>query len=156
MADPCWEGLAARGIGLVHRAHGRVDEAIAWLDDARTRCIRIPDAYLWVHAWCLDALCAVAIEAGVRQASDWVNDLELVAARTGMNEMIVRAQLHRARLGDDRAVATARLFADRIDNPPSSSASPRSNVSPPKILGHFRRIIVVRWTRQVRGRRRRE
>ena len=93
------------------------DEAIAWLDDARTRCIRIPDAYLWVHALCLDALCAVAIEAGARRASEWVNDLELVAARTGMNEMIVRAQLHRAQLGDDRAVATARLFADRIDNP---------------------------------------
>ena len=117
MADPCWEGLAARGIGLVHRAHGRIDEAIAWLDDARTRCIRIPDAYLWVHAYCLDALCSVAIEAGARQASEWVNDLELVAARTGMNEMVVRAQLHRAQLGDDRAVATARLFADRIDNP---------------------------------------
>ena len=117
MADPCWEGLAARGIGLIHRAHGRIDEAIAWLDDARTRCIRIPDAYLWVHAWCLDALCSVAIEAGAPQASEWVNDLELVAARTGMNEMVVRAQLHRAQLGDDRAVATARLFADRIDNP---------------------------------------
>ena len=117
MADPCWEGLAARGIGLVHHARGRIDEAIAWLDDARTRCIRIPDAYLWVHAYCLDALCSVAIEAGARQASEWVNDLELVAARTGMNEMVVRAQLHRAALGDDRAVATARLFADRIDNP---------------------------------------
>ena len=117
IADPCWEGVAARGIGLVHRAYGRIDEAIAWLDDARTRCIRIPDAYLWVHAYCLDALCAVAIEAGARQASEWVNDLELVAARTGMNEMVVRAQLHRAQLGDDRAVATARLFADRIDNP---------------------------------------
>ena len=117
MADPCWEGLAARGIGLVHRAHGRIDEAIAWLDDARTRCIRIPDAYLWVHAYCLDALCSVAIEAGARQASEWVNDLELVAARTGMNEMVVRAQLHRAQLGDDRAAVTARLFADRIDNP---------------------------------------
>ena len=46
-----------------------------------------------------------------------MNDLELVAARTGMNEMVVRAQLHRAQLGDDRAAATARFFADRIDNP---------------------------------------
>jgi len=34
-----------------------------------------------------------------------------------MNEMLVRAQLHRARLGDVRAVEAARLFADRIDNP---------------------------------------
>jgi hypothetical protein len=34
-----------------------------------------------------------------------------------MNEMLVRAQIHRAKLGDDRAALTARLFADRIDNP---------------------------------------
>jgi DNA-binding SARP family transcriptional activator len=117
MADPCWEGLAARGIGLVHHAHGQTEAAIEWLDDARTRCVRIPDAYLWMHAYCLDALCSVAIEAGAPRAREWVNDLELVAARTGMNEMLVRAQLHRARLGDERAVLTARLFADRIDNP---------------------------------------
>jgi tetratricopeptide (TPR) repeat protein len=117
MSDPCWEGVAARGIGLVHQADGRSDEAIAWLDDARTRCVRIPDAYLWMHAYCLDALCAVAVETGADKAREWVNDLELVAARTGMNEMLVRAQIHRAKLGDDRAALTARLFADRIDNP---------------------------------------
>ncbi|HSK93424.1 MAG TPA: tetratricopeptide repeat protein [Candidatus Angelobacter sp.] len=117
MADPCWEGVAARGIGLIHHATGRADEAIEWLDDARTRCVRIPDAYLWMHAYCLDALCSVAIEARAPKAREWVSDLELVAARTGMNEMLVRAQLHRARLGDERAVLTARLFADRIDNP---------------------------------------
>jgi hypothetical protein len=34
-----------------------------------------------------------------------------------MNEMLVRAQLHRAALGEARAGETARLFADRIDNP---------------------------------------
>jgi hypothetical protein len=117
IADPCWEGIAARGLGLVHLAHGRVDEAIAWLDDARTRCIRIPDAYLWVHAYCLDALCEAAIELGRPEAGGWVRDLESVAARTGMNELLVRAQLHRARLGDARALDAAMLFADRIDNP---------------------------------------
>ncbi len=117
IADPCWEGAAARGIGLVHAAHGRTDEAIAWLDDARTRCLRIPDAYLWMHAYCLDALCEVAIAAGDPQARGWVGDLETVSARTGMYELLVRAQLHRARLGDARAADAARLFADRIDNP---------------------------------------
>jgi DNA-binding SARP family transcriptional activator len=117
IGDPCWEGVAARGIGLVHWARGRADEAISWLDDARTRCVRIPDAYLWIHAWCLDALCEAAIQADSRQARAWVGDLETLAARTGMNEMLVRAQLHRARLGDARAGEAARLFADRIDNP---------------------------------------
>lgn len=117
IGDPCWEGMAARGIGLVHWSRGRADEAIAWLDDARTRCVRIPDAYLWIHAYCLDALCAAAIQADSTQARAWVGDLETLAARTGMNEMLVRAQLHRAALGDARAGEAARLFADRIDNP---------------------------------------
>ncbi|HUH16675.1 MAG TPA: BTAD domain-containing putative transcriptional regulator, partial [Methylomirabilota bacterium] len=49
IGDPCWEGLGARGIGLVKIANGDVAEGIRWLDDARTRCVRIPDAYLWIH-----------------------------------------------------------------------------------------------------------
>ena len=117
IGDQCWEGIAARGIGLVHLTRGRVDEAISWLDDARTRCIRIPDGYLWMHAFCLDTLCEVAIQTEQSRARAWVGDLETVAARTGMNEMLVRAQLHRAALGDSRAGDAARLFADRIDNP---------------------------------------
>jgi tetratricopeptide (TPR) repeat protein len=117
IADPCWEGIAARGIGLVHLARGHLDDAITWLDDARTRCIRIPDAYLWVHAYCLDALCEAAVDLGREEAPAWIRDLESVAARTGMNELLVRAQLHRARLGDPRALDAAHLFADRIDNP---------------------------------------
>lgn len=117
IGDPCWEGIAARGIGLVHAAKGRVEEAITWLEDARARCIRIPDAYLWVHAYCLDALCGVAIENHVGEARAWVQDLERLAARTGMNELLVRAHLHRAALGDQGAVEAGRLFAERIDNP---------------------------------------
>jgi DNA-binding SARP family transcriptional activator len=117
IGDPCWEGIAARGVGLVHWTRGNVDEAISWLEDARTRCVRIPDSYLWIHAYCLDALCDVAIKANAPQARAWVGDLETLAARSGMYEMLVRAQLHRAALGDDRAADTARLFADRVDNP---------------------------------------
>lgn len=117
IGDPCWEGLAARGIGLVHLARGRVDEAITWLDDARTRCVRIPDAYLWVHAYCLDALCEAAIANQLPAARAWVHDLESLAARTGMNELLVRAHLHRAELGDRGAIEAARLFAEWIDNP---------------------------------------
>jgi DNA-binding SARP family transcriptional activator len=117
IGDPCWEGIAARGIGLVQWTRGQTESAISWLDDARTRCVRIPDSYLWIHAYCLDALCETAIQAGLPEARAWVGDLETLAARTGMNEMLVRAQLHRARLGDARAGEAARLFADRIDNP---------------------------------------
>ena len=115
--DPCWEGMAARGIGLIHATNDRIDEAIAWLDDARTRCMRIADAYLWVQAYCLDALCGVAVKHTRPEARAWVADLETLAARTGMSEMLVRAHLHRTALGDRNAAETASLFADRLDNP---------------------------------------
>lgn len=117
IGDPCWEGIAARGIGLVHHARGRIDEAVAWLDDARSRCIRIPSTYLWMHAYCLDALCEVAIDQALSQTPAYVQDLESVASRTGMAELLTRANLHRAALGEPGAADAARLFAERIDNP---------------------------------------
>lgn len=117
IGDPCWEGMGARGIGLVKIANGNVAEGIRWLDDARTRCIRIPDAYLWIHGYCLDTLCEQAIAHGVDGADRWVSDLEAVAARTGMNELLVRAQLHRGALGVPGAFESASVFAGRIDNP---------------------------------------
>lgn len=53
----------------------------------------------------------------MKGADRWVTDLEAVAARTGMNELLVRAQLHRALLGMPGARESAAVFAARIDNP---------------------------------------
>ncbi|CAN5259258.1 hypothetical protein BH23CHL9_BH23CHL9_15020 [soil metagenome] len=117
IGDPCWEGMGARGIGLVKIANGDVAEGIRWLDNARTRCVRVADAYLWSHGYCLDALCEQAIAHGVTGADRWVTDLEAASARTGMNELLVRAQLHRAALGMPGARESAAVFAERIDNP---------------------------------------
>ncbi|MGH2416770.1 MAG: BTAD domain-containing putative transcriptional regulator [Candidatus Limnocylindria bacterium] len=117
IGDPCWEGMGARGIGLVKIANGDLAEGVRWLDDARTRCIRIPDAYLWIHGYCLDTLCEQAILHRVPDASRWVADLQAVAARTGMHELLVRAQLHAAALGMPGARESASVFAQRIDNP---------------------------------------
>ena len=117
IGDPCWEGMGARGIGLVKIANGDAAGGIRWLDDARTRCVRVADAYLWIHGYCLDALCEQAIAHGVPGAGRWVSDLEAASARTGMNELLVRAQLHRAALGMAGAQESAAVFAERIDNP---------------------------------------
>ncbi|HEX7172002.1 MAG TPA: BTAD domain-containing putative transcriptional regulator [Candidatus Limnocylindria bacterium] len=117
IGDPCWEGMGARGIGLVRIANGDIGEGIRWLDDARTRCVRVQDAYLWILGYCLDTLCEQAITHGVAGADRWVGDLEALASRTGMNEMLVRAQLHRASLGMPGARQSAAVFATRIDNP---------------------------------------
>lgn len=117
VGDPCWEGLGARGLGLVEAARGNVEAALERLDDARTRCVRLPDAYLWVQAYSLDALCAVGIAHGETGSAAWVEDLESLAARTGMREFVVRSYLHRRDLGERGAGEAARTLAAEIDNP---------------------------------------
>jgi hypothetical protein len=46
-----------------------------------------------------------------------IADLEERAARLGMRELLVRAHLHRRRLGGDRSLEVARSLAAEIDNP---------------------------------------
>lgn len=60
--DPCWESIGTRGLGLVAAARNQVQPATALLDDAPRRCRRLPDAYLWIEAYALEALCAFAVE----------------------------------------------------------------------------------------------
>lgn len=116
LGDPCWEGMGARGVGLVRIAKGELDEGFAWLLDARARCVRIPDAYLWIEACCLDALAVMGVRYDHAGARRWVGDLESLASRTGMREMLVRAYLHRAALGDGRAAEAVMAFRDAVDN----------------------------------------
>ncbi|MDQ3771283.1 MAG: SARP family transcriptional regulator [Actinomycetota bacterium] len=117
IGDPCWEGVGARGIGLVKERRGLVDEAIDWLDDARTRCVRIADAYMWIESYCQDTLCQVAIAHGVEGAPQFVEELEAGAASRGMREFVARAHIHRYRLGDEKALDAATVLAANIANP---------------------------------------
>lgn len=117
LGDPCWEGMGARGIGLVKERRGEVGDAIDWLDDARTRCVRVADAYLWIRAYCEDALCAVATAHDVQGASGWVDDLEAHAGPTGMRELVVRAYLYRHRGGGASALSSASELAGAVANP---------------------------------------
>ena len=117
LGDPCWEGIAARGIGVVASARGEVHKATEWLTQARQRCARLPDAYIWVQAYTLDALCSVAIENDLPAAPHWIEELATLAARTGMRELAARAYAHGGRLGDESAASAAVLMAAGIDNP---------------------------------------
>jgi DNA-binding SARP family transcriptional activator len=117
IGDPCWEALAARARGLVYEAAGERPAALAWLRDAAVRAVRVADPYVWMHAWCLEALAKVAIADAAPDAGECVARLERLAARGDMRELVVRAALHRARLGDPSGVASARLLSEAIDNP---------------------------------------
>ena len=117
IGDPCWEAFAARARGLVDEAAGRRAAALVWLRDAAAHAVRMIDPYVWVHGYCLDALAAVAIADAAPDARDAVAALETLAARGDMRELVVRAALHRATLGDPSGLAAARLLGEAIDNP---------------------------------------
>lgn len=121
--DPCWEGIAARGLGLVAAREGDEESAERWMIEGRDRCVRLPDAYLWVQAYCLDALCALAIDTRRIKATQWVDDLEALATRTGMREFVARAYAHRGRLGSKDAAEAARVLAAEVDNPALQTAA---------------------------------
>lgn len=112
--DPCWEGIAARGLGLVAQRRDDVDTARRWLGEARHRCVRLPDAYLWIEAYCLDALCALALDRGDPDAARHVDELEALASRTGMRGFVARAYGYRAALGQPAAAEAARILEAEV------------------------------------------
>ena len=117
IGDPCWEAVAARARGRVHEAAGERPSALAWLRDAAVRAVRVADPYVWMHAYCLEALADIAIADAAPDAGECVARLERLAARGDMRELVVRAALHRARLGDPSGVQSALLLGESIDNP---------------------------------------
>ena len=116
LEDPCWEGLAARGLALLEAGNDPAT-AIDRLDSARIRALGAPDGYRWVGAHALDALCSTAVRAGDERAPAWVAELRSLAAATGMRELAVHAYLHEAALGLPGAGEAARALAEEVDNP---------------------------------------
>lgn len=116
LGDPCWEALAARTRGLIHEAVGERAAALACLRDAAVRAVRVADPYVWVHAYCLEALATVAVAESAPDARTIVGQLERLAARGNMRELVVRAAVHRAKLGDPGGFAPAYVLAEAIDN----------------------------------------
>ena len=117
IGDPCWEGLAGRGLARVAHRRGHPEQARELLLDALARCVRVADAYLWGRVYALDALCDLEVAQGWPGARARVDEMLGLAQRSGMLELVVRAQLHSAVLGEGAALAVAATLAQDIDNP---------------------------------------
>ncbi len=115
--DPCWEALAGRGRARVAEARGQIDLAADLLRDALVRSARAPDTYVWARAYVLDALCGLCARHGLAQGRETVRELEVLASRCGMREMLVRARLHAASIGLGVSTGLPDLPGAEIDNP---------------------------------------
>jgi len=117
LGDWCWQGLAARGLGLVAFARGDIEQALRWLDEASRRAGRPDDRYAWIHAWVHEAICRVTVAAELPRATSDVRRLAAIAAESNQPDFLVRADLLGVGLGQPSALARARAVAATIDNP---------------------------------------
>jgi hypothetical protein len=117
LGDPCWEAMGARLMGLLAADANNTAKAREQLADALARATRVSDVYQWVHAHVLDSCAGLAVETGAGDAAEIVDRLAALAARCGLRELVVRAHVHRGRLGVSGALESARLLASEIDNP---------------------------------------
>lgn len=116
LGDPCWEGVTARGLGLLNAAK-RPEWALATLLDARSRCTRWPDTYQWISGYILDATCTVAAPIKPAVAAASATELVQLAAHADMPELVCRGHLHLAAMGVSGAAEAAAIAAAEISNP---------------------------------------
>jgi len=121
LGDPCWEGMSARGLALVAEANGDVEAAFDLLVDARVRCNRLADPYVWLDVHILDALCELGGRYGHPGTADWVDQMRDRASRSGMRELTLRSLLHGASLGSRSDAEAATLFVVDTDAPVRTS-----------------------------------
>lgn len=117
LGNPCWEGIAARGLALVAHATGDTGHAFDILADALSRSDRLADPYIWLGGYILDVRCRLGVEHSHADTPQWVEAMQKLTARTNMRELGVRSLLHGAALGNDGDLAAARLLAADLDNP---------------------------------------
>lgn len=117
IGDPCWEGMAARGLALCCAADGDPTGAFELLAEARGRGKRFADPYEWLDGYIIDAQCALGRRFGHPDTGQWVEALQALAERTGMKDLLARALVHRSAGGDEAAAAAARLIAADVDSP---------------------------------------
>lgn len=97
VGDPCWESLALRGLGLTKLAGGHVADGLELLEEAPRQCRRLPDTYLWIEVYGIDALADVTSERGLPDAQAWIERLENASTSHGMRAMSRNAAAYRQR-----------------------------------------------------------
>jgi DNA-binding SARP family transcriptional activator len=116
LGDPCWEGMAGRALGLIELHTGDPAAAQTWIADARRRCDRVSDRYVWVSAYIALADLELAVRTGTdtTRAADRLHDYAL---RTDLPEFLAWALVHQAEAGDDSRISLARSTAEGVTNP---------------------------------------
>ena len=117
LGDPCWEGMAGRALALLAPQAGDPAAAGKWISDARRRCNRLPDRYVWVSGF----VALGHLEIAASQQHELVMRLARRLCQDGLPadlpEFIAWALIYQAEAGDLANLPLARTLAAGIVNP---------------------------------------
>jgi tetratricopeptide (TPR) repeat protein len=117
LGDPCWEGMAGRALALLALHAGDGTAAARWITDARRRCDRVPDRYVWVSGF----VGLGQLEIAARQQRDLLlplaRRLYQDALRADLPEFIAWALIYQAEAGDLANLPMVRTLAAGVVNP---------------------------------------
>jgi hypothetical protein len=117
LADPCWEGMAGRALAMLALHDGDVTAAGEWITDARRRCDRVSDRYVWVSGFVALGHLEIAASRQPDLVLPLARRLYREATRTDLPEFISWALVYQAEAGDPASAPLARAIAREITNP---------------------------------------
>jgi DNA-binding SARP family transcriptional activator len=130
LGDPCWEGMAGRALAMLALHAGEPGRAREWIIDARRRCDRLPDRYVWVSGF----VALGQLEIAARQQPDRVQPLARAlyqdALRTDLPEFTAWALVYLAEAGDMTCAPLARAVTAQVDNPALHARAAALGTSP--------------------------
>ena len=117
LGDPCWEGMAGRALALLAGHDGDPGAAASWIADARRRCDRLPDSYVWVTGFVALGELELAADEQPERVAALARRLYRLAVRADLPEFIAWALVYQAEAGDRMNLRLARSLASRVANP---------------------------------------
>jgi tetratricopeptide (TPR) repeat protein len=117
LGDPCWEGMAGRALALLSLQAGDAAAAAEWITDARRRCNRFTDRYVWVSGFVALGHLEIAASHQPELVLPLARGLYRDAVRADLPEFIAWALIYQAEAGDQGNLALARATAKQVANP---------------------------------------
>ncbi len=117
LGDPCWEGMAGRALALLALHSGDAAAAEEWIIDARRRCDRMPDRYVWVSGFVGLGHLEIAARLRPDMIMPLAGRLYQDALRMDLPEFIAWALVYQAEQGEPANLLLTRAMAREVSNP---------------------------------------
>jgi DNA-binding SARP family transcriptional activator len=117
LGDPCWEGMAGRALALLAMHADDAGGASEWIIDARRRCDRVPDRYVWVSGFVALGQLEIAARHQPELVLPLARRLHAEAARMDLPEFVAWALVYQADAGDLPNLTLIQSLADQVTNP---------------------------------------